>query len=169
MPAVELINVVFLTLRRPAVLEPTPIAAVAKPNISQFSTFTIAPELYRTPLRPVPSPLNRRLRRITTSPAPAATTIPFVPDTNTDATWPPPPSMVIALVIVTAPNPPGSRASISPPGAVFEIAPAQVLQGAVRLQGLASSPTPETHVRDACAMAGALEKSIVALMSASAT
>src|SRR5437660_2747165 len=80
-------------------------------------------------------------------------TIPLVPDTSTDATWPPPPSIVIALVIVTAPKPPGSSASISPPAAVFEIAPANVLQGAVRLQGLASSPTPDTQVRDACAWA----------------
>jgi hypothetical protein len=30
---------------------------------------------------------------------------------------------------------------------VFEIAPAKVLQGDTRLQGLASSPTPDTHVR----------------------
>ena len=30
---------------------------------------------------------------------------------------------------------------------VLEIAPAQVLHGAVRLHGLTSSPTPETHVR----------------------
>src|SRR5262245_60632315 len=49
--------------------------------------------------------------------------------------------------MVTAPNPPGSSASISPPRAVLEIAPAKVLQGAVRLQGLTSSPTPETQVR----------------------
>src|ERR1700730_18487500 len=56
------------------------------------------------------------------------------------------PSMVIDLVIVTAPNPAGSRASISPSVAVLEIAPAKVLHGAVRLQGLASSPTPEAHV-----------------------
>jgi hypothetical protein len=33
------------------------------------------------------------------------------------------------------------------------MAPANVLHGAVRLQGLASSPTPETHVRVACACA----------------
>src|SRR5688500_5495296 len=33
------------------------------------------------------------------------------------------------------------------------MAPAQVLQGAVRLQGLTSSPTPDTHVRVACACA----------------
>src|SRR5256885_10512405 len=34
------------------------------------------------------------------------------------------------FVIVTAPKPPGSSASISPSTAVFEIAPAKVLQGA---------------------------------------
>src|ERR1700743_965773 len=61
----------------------------------------------------------------------------------------------IALVIVTAPKPPGSRQLISPAAAVLEIAPAKVLQGAVRLHGLASSPTPETQVRVACAFAGA--------------
>src|SRR4051795_10246098 len=49
--------------------------------------------------------------------------------------------------MVTPPKPPGSRQLISPPLAVFEIAPANVLQGAVRLHGLASSPTPETQVR----------------------
>src|SRR5262249_52113120 len=57
---------------------------------------------------------------------------------------------VMAFVMVTAPNPAGSKASISPPGAVLEMAPAQVLHGAVRLQGLTSSPTPETQVRLAC-------------------
>jgi hypothetical protein len=31
------------------------------------------------------------------------------------------------------------------------IAPANVLHGAVRLHGFASSPTPDTQVRDACA------------------
>src|SRR5215469_9031037 len=73
--------------------------------------------------------------------------MPFVPATSIEATWPPPPSIVIDLLIVSAPKPPGSSASISPPGAVFEIAPAKVLQGAVREQGLASSPTPEIQVR----------------------
>ncbi len=63
--------------------------------------------------------------------------------------------MVIAFVIVTAPNPPGSRQLISPLAAVFEIAPAKVWHGAVRLHGLASSPTPDTHVRVACALADA--------------
>ena len=90
---------------------------------------------------------------MTISLTPALTIIPFVPDTSTEATCPPPPSMVSALVIVTSPNPAGSSASISPPGAVFEIAPAKVLQGAVLEHGLASSPTPETHVRVACAKA----------------
>jgi hypothetical protein len=59
--------------------------------------------------------------------------------------------MVMDLVMVNPPKPPGSNAEISPPAAVFEIAPAKVLQGAVRLQGLASSPTPETQVRVAWA------------------
>ncbi len=45
-------------------------------------------------------------------------------------------SMVIDLVMVTAPKPPGSRQLISPPAAVLEIAPAKVLHGAVRLHGL---------------------------------
>src|SRR5205807_5231797 len=88
----------------------------------------------------------------TLSVAAALTTMAFVPDTST------PPSVywhliVIALVIVTAPKPPGSRQLISPPEAVFEIAPANVLHGAVRLQGLTSSPTPETQVREAWAKA----------------
>jgi hypothetical protein len=37
--------------------------------------------------------------------------------------------------------------SISPPAAVLLMAPAKVLQGAVRLQGFTSSPTPDTQVR----------------------
>jgi hypothetical protein len=40
---------------------------------------------------------------------------------------------------------------MTPPAAVLEIAPAQVLHGAVRLQGLTSSPTPDTQVRVAWA------------------
>src|SRR6478752_1186533 len=59
----------------------------------------------------------------------------------------------IDLVMVTPPKPPGSRQLISPPVAVLEMAPAKVLHGAVRLQGLASLPTPDTQVRVACAWA----------------
>jgi hypothetical protein len=77
---------------------------------------------------------------------------PVVPEARMLDTFPVP-SIVIDLVMVTAPYPPGSKVLISPPVAVFEIAPANVLQGAVRLQGLASSPTPETQVRVACAWA----------------
>src|SRR6516162_4947604 len=105
------------------------------------------PVRYLTPLRPPPAPFMRRLRNVTTSVGRAATLMPLVPDARTLATCPPPPSIVRLLVIVSAPKPPGSRASISPPGAVFEIAPANVLHGAVRLHGLASSPTPDTQVR----------------------
>src|SRR5215472_17290835 len=79
--------------------------------------------------------------------------MPFVPDTSTPASKPIE-LIVIDLGIVTAPKPPGSSTLISPAGAVLEIAPANVLHGAVRLHGLASSPTPDTHVRVACAFAG---------------
>ncbi len=65
----------------------------------------------------------------------------------------PRPSTVIDFVIVNAPKPPGSIILISPPVAVLLMAPANVLHGAVRLQGLRSSPTPETHVRGAWAWA----------------
>ena len=61
--------------------------------------------------------------------------------------------IVIDFVTVTAPKPPGSMQLMMPPAAVFEIAPAHVLHGAVRLQGLASSPTPDTQVRVAWAKA----------------
>src|SRR5579859_502511 len=91
----------------------------------------------------------------TTSVGPAATTMPLVPDTSTPASKPTE-LMVIDLVMVTAPKPPGSSTLISPAGAVLEIAPAKVLHGAVRLHGLASSPVPETQVRVACACAGVI-------------
>ena len=84
----------------------------------------------------------------TMSLAAALMTTPLVPDARMDASpGPGPPSIVMDLVMVTAPKPPGSIVSISPRTAVFEIAPANVLHGAVREHGLASSPTPETHVR----------------------
>jgi len=47
---------------------------------------------------------------------------------------------------------------ISPPAVVAPIAPEKELHGAVRLQlvaVLASSPTPDIHVREICACAGA--------------
>src|SRR2546423_550619 len=108
----------------------------------------------------VPDPSMRRLRKTTLRPVPEVilTMIPFTPEESMLASVPLP-SMVIGLVMVTAPNPPGSSASMMPPDAVLEMAPANVLHGAVRLHGLASSPTPETHVRVACANADALVKS----------
>src|ERR1700749_382623 len=83
--------------------------------------------------------------------------MPLVPEVRMLPSFPSA-TMLIDFVIVTAPNPPGSSTLISPPAAVFEIAPAKVLQGAVRLHGLASSPTPDTQVRDACALAGLTTK-----------
>src|ERR1051325_2654394 len=65
----------------------------------------------------------------------------------------PVPSMVNDLMIVTVPNPPGSRTFISPSVKVFDCAVANVLQGAVRVHGLPSSPTPDTHERSCWAWA----------------
>src|SRR6266550_3338666 len=98
------------------------------------------------PLIPVPKPLMSRPRSVTLSDAPAFTMMPLVKELSTPAVTPSQ-EIVIAFVIVTAPKPPGSRQFISPFAAVLEIAPAKVLQGGVRLHGLASSPTPETQVR----------------------
>src|SRR5262249_14872407 len=109
------------------------------------------------PTRPLPTPLMARPRKVTTmvpgvAVALSFTFTPFVPAARMEPNVPLQ-SMVSDLVIVKAPKPPGSRQSISPPAAVFEIAPAKVLHGAVRLHGLASSPTPDTQVRVACAFA----------------
>src|ERR1043166_6076655 len=92
--------------------------------------------------------------------------MPLVPETSTPASKVE--MMLIDLVIVTAPKPPGSRTLISPLAAVFEIAPANVLHGAVRLHGLASSPTPETQVRVACADAGVPCKQSASAVAANA-
>ena len=99
-------------------------------------------------------PLIHKLRNSTLSVAAALTLTPVVPLlARIEAITPPPPSIVIAWPMLMVPKPPGSITSISPPTAVREYAPGNVLHGAVRLQGLASSPRPETHVRVACACA----------------
>jgi hypothetical protein len=49
-----------------------------------------------------------------------------------------PEHVVINFVIVTLPKSPGSSTLISLPRGVFDIAPAKVLRGAIRLHGLAS-------------------------------
>src|SRR6266481_685533 len=105
-----------------------------------------------TPINPVVTPSMERPRRMTVIPA-ALTLMPLVPAASRPAKVAVQ-SMVIDLVMVTVPKPPGSRQLMIPFVAVFEIAPAKVLHGAVRLHGLASSPTPETQVRVAWACAG---------------
>src|SRR5207244_4813690 len=67
--------------------------------------------------------------------------------------------MVIDLVMVTwviPPDPklPASRQLTSPPATAAAIAALKVRHGAVRLQGLASSPVLETQVRASRACAG---------------
>src|SRR4051794_11459787 len=126
-----------------------------------FSTTSRLQEMTLMPRRPVPAPLISMLRRMTRSFAPGVLMMtPVVPELRTEAMCPPP-SIVIGLVMVTVPKPPSSSALISPPVAVLEIAPANVLQGAVLEQGFASSPTPETHVRVACAWAAPANAMIV--------
>src|SRR5258705_5178327 len=104
------------------------------------------------PRIPLQAPLIVNPLIVITSVAVALMMMPVVSEARMPASVPVP-SMVIDLVMVTAPKPPGSNASISPQFAVLEMAPANVLQGAVRLHGLASSPTPDTQVRVACAFA----------------
>src|SRR5256885_6444817 len=124
-----------------------------KPEITQFSTFKVLPARNLIPLIPVKAPLIDRLRRVMALVLVVSLTMtPLTPAERIPARFESP-SIVIPLLIVTAPKPPESSASISPPSAVFETAPAKVLQGAVRLHGLASSPTPDTQVRVACAWA----------------
>jgi len=89
---------------------------------------------------------------ITLAPEPL-TMMPLVPEFRMLASVPSP-LRVIDFVIVTAPNPPGSRTEISPPGAVLEIAPANVLQGAVRLHGIDIVADAGNHVRVAWAWSG---------------
>src|SRR5690349_16061641 len=122
------------------------------PVMWTFSRCSALPARNLMPYRPVPMPLIDRLRRMTTSLAPALTITPVVPVLEIPPATPSQ-LMVIDLVMVTVPKPPGSRQSISPLAAVLEIAPAKVLHGAVRLHGLTSSPTPDTHVRGAWANA----------------
>src|SRR5262245_22189528 len=130
-----------------------PVAApVVKPRMWTFSTRRARPLVKLMPARPVSTPLIDRLRMVTMILAPL-TLMPFEPAARIDPNVASQ-SMVMDFVMVTAPKPPGSVQLISPNAAVLEMAPAKVLQGDTRLQGLASSPTPETHVRVACALAG---------------
>src|SRR5262245_47119172 len=97
------------------------------------------------PIRPDVTPSMFSPRRTTVTPA-ALTLMPLDNVARTPAmVWAQ--SIVIDLVMVTAPKPPGSRQLMMPPAAVFEMALANVLHGAVRLHGLKSSPTPDTQVR----------------------
>src|SRR5437870_26807 len=142
LPAVRLISI-------PSEFVPFPL----KPKIWQLSMYTVRADKILMASKPVPPPWNEMLRRWTMAVWLLSLMItPFVLEARIEAKPAPyVPSRVIDLVIVTAPKPPGSMASISPLIAVLEIAPAKVLQGAVRLQGLTSSPTPDTQVRVAWA------------------
>jgi len=125
--------------------------------ILHLSTCRTLPLVKLIPFSPsvVPFPSIDSPRRVTTMFAPATLTALIPPEANRPA-WTFRQSTVSDLVMVRLPKPPLSMQLISPPVAVLEIAPAKVLHGAVRLHGLASSPTPDTQVRVACACAGKL-------------
>src|ERR1043166_4418223 len=144
--------IVLLITTSADVVELTSIPLSEKLKRIEFSIVSFLTAITRIPFGPnvVPVPLMEKFR-IVTDPSGALMIIPFVPLERIEPITPPP-SIVIDLVMVTAPNPPGSRTLISPPTAVLLIAPANVLQGAVRLQGLTSSPTPDTHVLVAWAL-----------------
>src|SRR5215217_7162018 len=165
-PTVQLVMFVSLmvTFLGPPVsstLIPLPTVPVpVNPEMTQFSTISALPEMNRMPLPAVVvAPLMDRCRNVTTAELGATDNeslmmTPLVPEARMEPNPAPfVPSMVMLFVVVTAPKPPGSRVLISPFVAVFEMAPAYVLQGAVRLQGFTSSPTPDTQVRVACAWA----------------
>src|SRR5882757_4744918 len=63
-------------------------------------------------------------------------------------------TMLIDLVMVIGPKPPGSSTSISPPAVVWVMAKAKVRHGCVRVQAPLSVPVPDTQVRRFVAEAG---------------
>src|SRR5579864_4406189 len=96
------------------------------------------------PTSPLPAPLISRLRKMTTSELEAFTPMALVPAPSTPASAVEPSIAIDLLMMMTVPKLPGSSASISPAEAVLDRAPEKVWQGAVRLHGLASLPTPDT-------------------------
>src|SRR5689334_12411030 len=125
---------VFLTFKFKSLVSLTVIPLpVLNLKMTQSSTLTVLAWRMFIPLMPLQNPSMEIPRIVITSVEAALMTIPLTREARIEANVPVP-SSVIDLVIVTAPKPPGSRASISPQAAVLEMAPAQVLQGAVRLQ-----------------------------------
>src|SRR6185295_2601790 len=130
-----------------------------KPSITQSSTETLLAEITLMPLMPVSAPVinSPRMRTIRGSllvwvgaVIGISIVIPVASCARMDAGTPVP-SIVIDFLIITGAKPPASSTVITPALAVFGSAPAKDLHGDVRLQGLESSPVPDTHVRVACA------------------
>ena len=98
--------------------------------MTQFSTCSVLPLTKRIPSKPVFAPLIDRLRSVTMTVfgeplAESLTLTPLVPAARMEPKPAPlVPAMVMLLVMVTVPKPPGSRQSISPLAEVFEMAPA---------------------------------------------
>src|SRR5918998_6608416 len=97
--------------------------------------FTREAESTLMPLRPVPRPLMSSPSIVTLPVAPALTTIEFVPLTSAPAVLPRA-RIVIDLVMVRPPKPPGSMTLISPAVAGFGVAPPHVFHGGGGGQGV---------------------------------
>src|SRR5262245_13610772 len=121
-------------------------ASLGSRELSLQSALPNPPLMKLIPIAPLPAPSISSARRTTTMPAPLTLT-PVVPLLARIPPGMPAQSMVMDFVMVTVPNPPGSRQLITPEAAVFIMAPAKVLHGAVRLHGSVSLPAPETQVR----------------------
>src|SRR5262245_4981064 len=119
---------------------------------------TLAALKMLTPSRPDPCPSMSSPSSRTSEPAGAL--MPMAKPGVCMAAVTPMQRIEIDLVIATMPKSPESRQLISPPVKVFAKAPANVRQGDVRVQGLASLPEPETQLREFCAAAGSTCRSV---------
>src|SRR5256885_1290789 len=109
---------VFLTFRFRSLVSLTVIPfPVLNRKMTQSSTLTVLAWRILIPLMPLQNPLMEIPLIVTTSVAAALMMIPLTREDRIDAQLPVP-SSVMDLVIVTAPKPAGSSASISPQAAV---------------------------------------------------
>src|SRR5262245_98732 len=124
--------------------------------MAQFSTWRDLPLISPTPIDAVPAPSIDRPRRTTATSA-ALTTM-ALPAVTTTPPLVPVQSMVIDLVMVTAPKLPASTHLIVPPGSVAVCAAANVAHGAARVQA-APAPLLATQVSGMAWAGGACRQS----------
>src|ERR1700750_3468764 len=97
----------IVTLQATVGMTSTPRAFVVFPKIVTLSRTTDLAVLMRTPTVPVPAPLIERLRSVTTQFDVALMRTPEVPEWRIEPKAPVVPSIVIDLMMLIVPNPPG--------------------------------------------------------------